>query len=33
MLTYDVDRNCVMDYSLHAPIKGVSIVEKVSYYD
>ena len=33
MLTYDVDRNCIMDYSLHAPIKDVSIVEKVSYYD
>ena len=33
MLTYEVDRNCVMDYALHTPIEGVRIVEKVSYYD
>lgn len=33
MLTYDVDRNCVMDYALHTPIEGVRIVGKVSYYD
>ena len=33
MLTYDVDRSCVMDYALHTPIEGVRIVEKVSYYD
>lgn len=33
MLTYDVDRNCVMDYALHTPVEGVKVVEKVSYYD
>lgn len=33
MLTYDVDRNRVMDYALRAPVEGVKIVEKVSYYD
>lgn len=32
MLTYDVDRNCVMDYALRAPVEGVKIVEK-AYYD
>lgn len=33
MLTYNVDRNCVMDYALRAPVEGVKIIEKVSYYD
>lgn len=33
MLTYDVDRNCIMNYALECPIQGVRIVERVSYYD
>ena len=33
LLTYNTDRNCVMDYALHTPIEGVRIVERVSYHD
>ena len=33
LLEYNVDRNCMTDFALGVPVKGVRIVAQVSYHD